>query len=234
MIRPVRFRVGVAAHFIAPALLMCLIVFSPNSSYAEDNCEPTTRSIAVDLKINLGQVNYFNNFDRSYLASQLSRTKSASKVGWVPSGMTSVGLEYSIHLSVQVQRMSSGLYCSELRAVDTIVGYKSVDVYIANDYAPGSCQYNSILDHEHLHVGVYQDTLVEYAPRIETELRKAVDRQDSVITDDSEMAVKILQARIEKPLKFLINRIDKILEKRNAALDTMENYHKEQEHCSSW
>jgi hypothetical protein len=213
---------------------MCLLVIAPSFTHADDVCESTVRFIPVGVEIYPGEVEYFNKYDRAYLAKKLSTSKTISKAGWVPSGMTSVGFGYSIHLSVQVRQMSSGLFCSELSEVEARVGYDSVGVYIASDYAPGSCQYDSVLEHEHVHVGIYQQSLVEYASLIEKELRKAIERQESVITDHSDIAVKILQARIEKPLKFLINKIDKTLKKRNAALDTIENYKKELGNCSSW
>ena len=112
--------------------------------------------------------------------------------------------------------------------------YDSIDVYIDKKYRPGSCQYNSVLDHERQHVVVFLDTLDQAVPGIELRLRNTVKAQDSVITDDQKLGIKILQARIEKVLKPLMRKINKRLDVQNGAFDTVKNYKREQKNCLTW
>jgi hypothetical protein len=46
-------------------------------------------------------------------------------------------------------------------------------VYIAKDYAPGTCLHNAVWDHEHKHVRVDREMINAYRPVFETALRNA-------------------------------------------------------------
>lgn len=45
-----------------------------------------------------------------------------------------------------------------------------VDVYVASEYVPGSCQFNAVLNHEKKHVQSFRDIQKAFADAIETEL----------------------------------------------------------------
>ncbi len=189
--------------------------------------------IPVEVVINSGVVRYNTNRDRQYLTKLFNSVNTARK-GWNPAGLTVADFGFSFGLSVKTWQLPSKLFCTELNSVEANFGYNTIDVYIDRKYKFGSCQYNSILDHEMLHLNVFQETLKTFAPSIRTKLRETIDRIEPVVTSKSQVGLDILQSRIENTLKPLIKKINKVLIKRNAELDTLEKYRKEQKNCSSW
>jgi hypothetical protein len=218
---------------IAGVLPGQLLAQVSQSSRAFLQCEAEPQYITVGMTIDPGQIRYLDGHNTAYLA-RLYKKVGTLNSQWVPAGLTVAEFVYSLGLSVRTWRMPSGLHCSELNSIETTVGYKSIDVYIASKYKRGSCQYNSVRDHERIHVGIFQDTLEQFNPVIKSALRNLADRQESIITDQSATAIKIFQARIKTTLDPIIGNIDKILNKRNSAIDTVENYHKEQQNCLTW
>ncbi len=185
------------------------------------------------MTISPGRIQYLDGHSSAYLAGLFRKVREPN-LQWIPAGLTVAEFVYSLGLSVRTWQMASGLHCSELSSIKTMVGYKNIDVYIARKYKRGSCQYNSVRDHERLHVGIFQDTLTQFSPMIESELRKLADAQDSIITEQTDTAMKIYQARIKTALDPIIGKIDKVLNERNSAIDTLANYRKEQHNCLNW
>ncbi len=130
--------------------------------------------------------------------------------------------------------MLDGSFCSHLAAVEAAVKYNSIDVYIARDYKRGSCQYYAILDHERRHVGVFNDTLLEFAPRMEWQLREAANTMEAIHNRDRHKAVARFQERLERAMQPLFTEFNRVLASRNSALDTEENYREEMKNCLSW
>ena len=114
------------------------------------------------------------------------------------------------------------------------VRYVDTTIYVDRRFHQGSCQYNAILDHEHMHVTINRATLGRFAPRIKAELEKAVQTINPVVVSE------ISQGR-EHPIAMLQSRLDPILETfneerefANAAIDVPESYRYTLSLCRNW
>ena len=231
MCRGVLFAVRSMAVFIL-ILVLTVLGASPHALGATA-CERITQSPYVSLDVNPGRINYITNRNRAGLR-QLHGGYQSAGANWTPIGLTIAELGLGLAVTVRAEAMSDGRFCAEIAAVEATLGYDVIDVYIASEYPRGSCQYNAVLDHERLHVIVFQDTLKEYFPRIESALRHAAEKEKPILARDPDKATKKFQAILERTVKPLFHQINDTLDLGNGALDTRENYEREQESCVSW
>ncbi len=196
-------------------------------------CEPSGHTPYVDFTVNPGQAQYFTNKGKNDLIA-LNRTYGQSVAGWSPVGLTLADRGMSIGVTVRSAQLPDGWYCSEVASVAASIQYNSIDVYVAREYARGTCQYNAILDHERRHVGVFHDTLSEFSPRIERALYSALDRMKPLHNRNHEVAAQKIQNKLEQSVSSIFREFDRVLANRNGKLDTKENYTKELENCLSW
>ncbi len=213
-------------------LAVSLVHHSPSASAAA-TCQQNSQSPYVSLEVNPGRINYITSRDRAGLR-RLHAGYGASGGGWTPIGLTLAELGMGLAVSVRAERLADGRYCSEIAAVEATIGYDAIDVYIASEYPRGSCQYNAILDHERLHVLVFQNTLDRYYPQIERELRKAASKAKPILDRDPNRATRKFQSILESAARPLFRKINKAMDRENAALDTEEAYEREQSNCVSW
>jgi hypothetical protein len=216
----------------------CLLIYFTCFVYAlpvaaAATCEPSGLKPFVDFTTTPGQAQYFTDKDKNDLIA-LNRSFGQGIAGWSPVGLTLADRGMTIGVTVRSEKLPDGWYCSEVSSVHASIQYNSIDVYIAREYRRGTCQYNAILDHERRHVGVFHDTLAEFAPRIERKLYAALNKMKPKHNRDHERAAKNLQTTLEKALSPLFLEMDRVTTSRNARLDTKENYTKELENCLSW
>lgn len=196
-------------------------------------CSQATQSPYVSLEVNPGRINYITTHNRSGL-KRLHRGYGTLGGNWTPIGLTLAELGMGLSVSVRSEKMADGRFCSEIAAVEATIGYDAIDVYIASEYPRGSCQYNAILDHERLHVIVFQDTLDRYYAHVERALRQAAGKAKPILNRDPNRATRKFQAILERAAKPLFKKINKEMDRGNAALDTREAYEREQSNCVSW
>ena len=65
-----------------------------------------------------------------------------------------------------------------------LVGHQRVQVFVASEYQPPTCEYRAILDHENQHVSVDNGALKEFAPRFRAEVEKILATQQPVFARD--------------------------------------------------
>lgn len=100
-------------------------------------------------------------------------------------------------------------------------------VYVAKDYAPGTCLHNAVWDHEHKHVRVDREIINKYRPIFENALRQStVARtvQGPIPTD----RVKDMQARMIETLRQVVAQVTEKMESerdtRQGQVDTKAEY----------
>lgn len=219
------------AVFVANIVLVA-IALSPTAD-AATVCDHPAQAPYVSLEVNPGLINYNTNRDRAELR-QLHSGYQTIGANWTPIGLTVAELGLGLSVSVRAEAMGDGQFCAKIAAVEATLGYDVIDVYIASEYPRGSCQYNAVLDHERLHVIVFQDTLNQSFSSVESALRQAADTAKPVLVRDPNKATKKFQAVLERAAKPLFHQINETLDRDNSALDTLENYEREQDNCVSW
>ncbi len=61
---------------------------------------------------------------------------------------------------------SGGRFCFWISGFEVVLRYSQIDVYVAREYAEGSCPYDAILAHEMEHVSVARANAEAFAPKI--------------------------------------------------------------------
>lgn len=211
---------------------MCLAVAWLLPGVAAAECV-TRVAPPVRLEVQGGDVRYIESADRNRLR-RLHGRHSRPVAGWEPIGLTLAELGLSVAVSVRSELLADGRFCTTLNAVEAVVGYDVIDVYIAREYPRGSCQYSVILDHERRHVVVFQSTLDEYVPRLQRLLEDESAAVEPVVGRDRGRAARKMQDDIQAAVKDLLERISNTLDRRNAALDTNNRYREEQKQCLNW
>ena len=222
-----------AMFLVGVFIFVCLFWMTSDTINAAVTCQPPESAPYVSFTANPGQPRYDNSKSKNRLRS-LNRTYGQHTAGWSPIGLTLADRSMRIAVTVRSEQLSDGSFCSNLSSVEATVEYNSIDVYIANIYERGSCQYSAILDHERRHVGVFNDTLMEFAPRIERRLYEAAGAIRPQHSSNHKKAAKVLQDKLERAVNPMFDEFDRVLARRNGALDTEENYREELKECPSW
>ena len=214
-------------------LIMSLGIALPAA--AQNTCPPPSSTPSVSLRVKPGTVVVNNGHSRQGLQSQrASQAAPRLAKGWAPVGLTATETEFSMNLRVNAIPDGRGRYCGYLDTVNATVGYDRLTVYIARRYRPGSCQYNSIMEHEKLHVLVFRRALERYAPRLERRLETLAARQRPILAASPKQVAALYKERLFRDIQPLIKEMHRQQDSSNAKLDTPANYKREQTRCAEW
>jgi hypothetical protein len=220
------------------ALLLAAVglagVASPEPAEAAA-CPPTETAPLVTMSTLPGYLYYDTSRSSGELDRLQGRTGSADRRhGWHPIGLTLTELQFRMQIRVNTLARVDNSHCAVIAAVDASLGYDKITVYVDRRYPPGSCQHQSVLDHEHTHVAVFRDTLAIYAPKVEQQLTDVAQRLKPVTARTAEQAAAKLQKTLQREMEPLFNEINRRLDIDNARLDGKDNYLREQSRCSKW
>ena len=149
------------------------------------------------------------------LTSYPLEIKTAARYSYVPVGKT---------------------YCFFVTAVDVILRYPTMDIYVAKEYQPGSCPYHEILLHEEDHVRVARASLELYAPKV----RKALTSYriptglEPVVVSSPTQAKERMEGLSQELLTPVYREMMDELRKDQAALDTPGEYRRIRRRCRHW
>lgn len=160
------------------------------------------------------------------MSGMISRTRSL--------GVTYAETKFNLSAGSRVRAESDGSYCVALAELTAEFGFERMEVYIAREFAYGSCQYNAILDHENQHVSINQAVLEDFAPLVRAALEREVAKLTPVRVADASDGVNLLLTRLQARLDGLAKAFHDQRDARNAAIDTVENYRALGELCPAW
>ncbi len=198
-------------------------------------CPPSDAQPRVSMITLPGDLYY----DTSRTSQELERLqgKRASadrRRGWHPIGLTLTELQFRMQISVNALPRNDNTHCAVVSAVDASLGYDRITIYVDRRYPPGSCQYQSVLDHENLHLAVFRDTLAAFAPTVERRLNEAAQKLKPVVARTAEQAAAKLQKALQREVEPIFNDMNRRMDAENGRLDNKENYLHEQSRCSKW
>lgn len=223
----------IPAALASAAVFLAGLLGSP--AWAKSVCKPAARAPEVAFVIKPGKVKVVNTLSRQQLQRMKRQGSTLTPVkGWNPVGLTSTELGFSMSLRVNAVPRKKGSYCGFLESVRASVGYDELTVYVARKYRPGSCHYQSIMDHENLHVLVFRRTLEQYGQRINHRLKSAAIRMRPVLAGNAKEAAASLKAKLRRKIQPLFKEMNRELNRANAKLDTPHNYKREQARCRNW
>ena len=219
-----------AAALLGATLVLAFLGSTPARG-AE--CPSEKASAEVRFSTQTGRVVLHNDYDRDQI-KRLHTQQRAMAQGWHPIGLTRGEIKMSINVNTRSYPVAKNKFCARLTSVEATVGYDDLHVYVANRYRPGSCQYQSVLAHEQLHVRAFEDAVRKHAPRMEAHLRKVARGLPPLVAASPESAAERFKERMQKELQPFFRDMNRDIDAANAALDSEENYRREQMQCPSW
>lgn len=153
----------------------------------------------------------------------------------LPLGLTVAPIEAGVRTRFHLRRSQGGGYCVWLVDATVSVGFESQTIYVNRDYAPGSCQYRTIVAHEQQHVKRNRDAVTGYLPKMRRTLARVARGKPFIRVLGTER-----QAR-DAYVLFLRGQLEPILrdmeaarQRANAAIDTEESYRALLRRCETW
>jgi hypothetical protein len=128
------------------------------------------------------------------------------------------------------------VYCFWTASAVVDISYHQLDVNIASDYEPGSCQYEAVLDHEYEHVGVAQNIMQPYAQQIRQALTTLAIPTAHLpsLANSPEIAAEEVEEVFRRTLIPVRDQMGRLLVERQAEVDTLENYRRTWKRCRKW
>ncbi|KAF0138525.1 MAG: hypothetical protein FD153_1261 [Rhodospirillaceae bacterium] len=236
MRRPLR---TILLKSIMPAVAfgLFLAVVSISAAVAQEMvlCPLPPGEPVVDLYIDEGPIRFDHDVTQAQIEA-LYREEGSLTHGVLghPVGLTRMGVKFDIRTELRPLRLPTGLYCLWLVRVDALLRYADTVIYIDRRFEPGSCQYETVLDHEYTHIAINREMLRLHAPRIRMALAEAVRRINPVVVEDlfrdRDQPIALLQAAVEAEL----NAFNQARDQANSTIDTPDNYRRTQALCSNW
>ncbi len=209
--------------------LFCLV---PLTTWGEEGAGCPRSEQAVQIEV---------HFEAGYPFVDDSRSS-----GWIQA--QAKGMHHPIGLTVSRLRHSLlGVFewrgtpqrqtrCLYLRSLKLALSYPELKVYIANNYRPGSCEYQAIHRHEMEHVRILNRHQEMYLAQLRERLQGLVQQQGGILIQPRELEQKkqeILQ-RFDQEILRELQRVDLKQKAAQAAIDTAQSYAQVRSVCQGW
>lgn len=222
---------GIRRYLSACSIAAACIAATPNSAAAAQ-CEAPddAHGLEVHVDVDAGEPNVYNNLSKAELGSSNIHGRRRQILGTTQSG---VDLRWFI--DYQVEQYSDG-YCFWVASIDVEISYQQLDVHIASEFDPTSCQYKAVLDHEYEHVDVAQAIMQPYAQQIYQALTtlSIPTAHLPAVADSPEQARQQVAAVLRQTLTPVRDEMALLLHDRQAEVDTIENYRRTWRRCRRW
>ena len=207
--------------------LVCLFPSSP--AFAIDKC-PSYRPI-TSLRYSIKPTQYVRNFS----AMELTGTHEYGDGSSITLGHA--GGRSGIRMSIEYEAvLHASLYCLQIKKIKAQF-YAEPTIHIANNFKRGSCEYNSVLKHEHKHVKILQRAHKLYISKYRTHLRKVakgIPYFPPMEITEMQAYKDIASRHIDNGLSEYMAHIRDYVAERQKELDTPEEYQRVNERCKRW
>jgi hypothetical protein len=178
------------------------------------------------------QIVYHHDVDLFGLP-RIERSSERPPPGMVLLGLTKIADELRAVYSTAMIPRPGGQTCVWLRSINATLGNQVMDVYVASEYAPGTCEYETILAHENRHVRFNLETLRDWLPTIRAALVEAARRKFPAIFPGTPTSDQITAYLLEN-VKSVFDLMNQDMARRNASIDTPASYRSENAKCRHW
>lgn len=174
-------------------------------------------------------------FNRDLSSAALLQIRGSSAGEGHVGGLTRNEVYRDVSMSIlQKERMLGGT-CVWPAQVTIKVELRPT-VWVASEYAEGSCRYNIAYSHELTHVKIARDTLAEFMPGVEQLARASVEAigvQGPLQDGGAAAAQEAMLAQVNGALTTALDRVNMVLEQRQAVIDTPEAYDRQSRACGN-
>lgn len=154
--------------------------------------------------------------------------------GFQHSGLTQSRTELRITPSYRWATYPDGRACMMLTRVEASWRIVGITVDIARQYAPGTCQYDVVRDHEARHVAIAQAVYRDWMPKIQARLTDTAKNVAPILVSDANRAAGQITARMMENVQAVQDAYHADLRTRQAVIDTEQSYRAESDKCPKW
>ena len=213
-----------------------LLVLMIQTASAQTDCAPYRDAITVDFRTHPARTRLNNSLNVTALRD-LMGSKGQAPIGGVHAealGVTYATPEFNIEARTRILSRDHGPACVYLAQVSVDFGFHDMDVYVASEFQPGTCEYKAILDHENQHVAINTHALHDHAPRIRAALEQMLAEERPVAARDPSRVTRQVLDRISGRMDRYLQAFYQEMETRNGVLDTASNYEAIGALCRDW
>jgi hypothetical protein len=161
--------------------------------------------------------------DRTQSFDSLARMSTTTSPNHRTVGLTQARFAHRSSLAVNgIEDQRSGRVCAR-PSVTVELSLAPMTVYIAQAYRDDPCREPLIVEHEQRHVDVYRTYVGEAAVRLQKELPRRLGT-GLVLGSSMDAAQEQVDAALAATMAAFMEESARILEERNAAIDTPEEY----------
>jgi len=219
-------------------LLGCVVLIAlarpVESEAAASACAPYTRPITIDFKTETPSPIYNNRLTVAGIRNLFSQhTEAVTGPHQRALGITYVQTAYGLEGSSTAIPRRGG-HCVYLTKVDAELGWKRMEIYVASEFQPGTCQYRAVLDHENQHVAINRAVLKEFAPQFRATLERVLAEQQPIFTQNPKGASDAALIAVNRRLSAAFDQFQTTLAARHAPIDSANNYGEIAKLCNQW
>jgi len=148
-------------------------------------------------------------------------------------GITYALTSFSLQGSTIIREVTGG-YCIYIDSVTADFGWKRLEVYVAAEFKPGTCEYRAVLDHENQHVAVNNRALKEFAPQFRAALEDALSREQPMFVRAIPANADASFMPLNRKMSGQLAAFQTLTAERNAPLDSASNYGETAKLCKNW
>lgn len=153
-------------------------------------------------------------------------------------GLTVAPLIHNLSLKTTIIEQGNTL-CVFLEEVEFHFGYQHQYVYIDSRYPKGSCEYNTILEHENLHVDFNNQALARYRRPFTNTVRQSFRNVDPLELKNDKYATRNIELWKQKLqdipyLDHLKDEMKDFQDLKHGHIDSDHNYKRTNRKCKNW
>lgn len=212
-----------------------------NTQHTTDHCLRAMQEAApatATLRIDHARVAYDFNRGRDDLYAIVRRhgsaDASARMSGRRVHGLTHSSLGYHLQASFDLQGLPDGTWCLWPRATVADLGYTDTTVYVARDYAAGTCAFEAVLAHEEEHVAINTAVVDDHAPRLRNVLATLTRQGFPLVGSNPDVLRGRAQAMLDHGFRNALTPLLTDRSHRNAAIDSEHSYRALNAQCARW
>ena len=204
------------------------------SHAADAKCRAPANKPKVRLDMLLGDLAVNHGLGRDQIKTLSDQVTGHVQGPWhVPLGLThgAISARYETTFAYGKDR---GMYCVSLTEAEISVGLVELTVYVSNEYARGSCQYNAIHAHEMDHVKRDREVVKRYQERIRKALSRIIRAKRVIRVYNKAQARSAYILEFQRALKPLLRDLTAEQGRANAQIDTEPSYRAIFAKCPEW
>lgn len=153
-------------------------------------------------------------------------------------GLTRLMFSTTMNIETKAEMLDENTVCVIPKVVSLHLYYNNPTIYLVDTLKPDTCRWNLVLRHEQTHLDIGHFAFKEMAYELKKKLQNIVNLRGSKIysykeyTKDNQSVAQNMLKDYEKSLKTTVKILENKLLRKQAELDTVENYRKETQLCS--